>query len=198
MERAKWANLATHPRSQLLFAMYLFTIVWGIDAALPGHATGKTFTSLSVVGDSAVMASSSASYSAIAQFSDGTRKTLANQVQWAESSPFAVLDPTGVLTTQLVNKVEAIIISARYTYGRSSKLASKKVMILPLSFAKSINSTSRNRNTFPADAVPEQTPVNQNGFSIFAVNDLGMHCGDLDHPIVSILPPFNVLHTQVL
>ena len=31
-----------------------------------------------------------------------------------------------------------------------------------------------------------------------AVNDLGMHCADLDYQIFSILPPYNVLHSQVI
>jgi hypothetical protein len=63
---------------------------------------------------------------------------------------------------------------------------------------KSINSTSNNSNTFPAASVPEQPLVNQSGFRVFCVNDLGMHCGDLDHRIASILPPFNVLHSLVI
>ncbi len=36
------------------------------------------------------------------------------------------------------------------------------------------------------------------GYQILAINDLGMHCGDLDTRVASILPPFNVLHTQVV
>lgn len=36
------------------------------------------------------------------------------------------------------------------------------------------------------------------GFTIVAANDLGMHCADLDYRIFSILPPFNVVHAQVL
>jgi hypothetical protein len=63
---------------------------------------------------------------------------------------------------------------------------------------KSINSTSKNRNTLPAVSVPEQPLVTQSGFRVFCANDLGMHCGDLDHRIASILPPFNVLHALVI
>jgi hypothetical protein len=64
--------------------------------------------------------------------------------------------------------------------------------------ATSINSTSRNRTTLPAAPVAEQPLVNLGGFKISAVNDLGMHCGDLDHRIASILPPFNVVHAMVI
>ena len=31
-----------------------------------------------------------------------------------------------------------------------------------------------------------------------AINDLGMHCADLDYKIFSILPPYNVVHGQVI
>lgn len=33
---------------------------------------------------------------------------------------------------------------------------------------------------------------------VLAFNDLGMHCADLDYSTFVILPPFNVLHTQVI
>jgi hypothetical protein len=65
----------------------------------------------------------------------------------------------------------------------------------------SINSTSQNRTPAegkPSTAVSEQQIVPNLLYSVFAINDLGMHCGDLDTRIVSILPPFNVLHAQVI
>jgi hypothetical protein len=60
----------------------------------------------------------------------------------------------------------------------------------------SINSTSQNGT--PASPVAEQAFVNQAAYRIFASNDLGMHCGDLDTRISSILPPFNTVHSQVI
>ncbi|RTZ61700.1 MAG: hypothetical protein DSZ32_01340, partial [Gammaproteobacteria bacterium] len=33
---------------------------------------------------------------------------------------------------------------------------------------------------------------------LLASNDLGMHCADQDYQIFSILPPFNVVHAQVI
>ncbi|MBI1285503.1 MAG: hypothetical protein GC183_14405 [Thiobacillus sp.] len=62
----------------------------------------------------------------------------------------------------------------------------------------SINSTSQNRSSIPATAVPQLTPSNNAAFKVLAVNDLGMHCGDLDSRVMSILPPFNVMHAQVV
>ncbi|MCP3666481.1 MAG: cytochrome C [Gammaproteobacteria bacterium] len=60
----------------------------------------------------------------------------------------------------------------------------------------SINSTSQNGT--PVVPVPEQPFVNMQDYKVFAINDLGMHCGDFDTRISSILPPFNVLHATVI
>jgi hypothetical protein len=64
----------------------------------------------------------------------------------------------------------------------------------------SINSTSA-KGALPTDPVPEQSKTGidpTNLFTLLAINDLGMHCGDQDTRISSILPPFNVLHAQVV
>jgi len=62
--------------------------------------------------------------------------------------------------------------------------------------AVSINSTSRNGT--PGAPVGEQPFIQLPEFKVFASNDLGMHCGDLDTRISSILPPFNIVHSQVI
>jgi len=72
----------------------------------------------------------------------------------------------------------------------------------------SINSTSQNCGSADISGngivcndtpVPEQPFVgNDAGHAIVAINDLGMHCGDLDTRISSILPPFQVLLAQVI
>ena len=63
----------------------------------------------------------------------------------------------------------------------------------------SINSTSQNRPEGPpASAAPEQPIVLGTDFQVVGSNDLGMHCGDLDTRVSSILPPFNVIHSQVI
>jgi len=42
-------------------------------------------------------------------------------------------------------------------------------------------------------------PVTSLGeLQVLAANDLGMHCADLDYQVFSILPPYNVLHAQVV
>src|SRR6266496_4266236 len=35
-------------------------------------------------------------------------------------------------------------------------------------------------------------------YQAFPANDLGMHCADPDFQIFTVLPPFNVLHAQVI
>jgi hypothetical protein len=61
----------------------------------------------------------------------------------------------------------------------------------------SINSTSQNDGA-PSKPVRQAKFKRTRDFQILAVNDLGMHCGDLDTRVASILPPFNVLHAVVL
>jgi hypothetical protein len=80
---------------------------------------------------------------------------------------------------------------------RTRAVGRRSFTILP-DTRKSINSTSQKRATFAASPVVEQPFVNQVLYRILSANDLGMHCGDLDHRIASILPPFNVLHAQVI
>ena len=42
------------------------------------------------------------------------------------------------------------------------------------------------------------TPPILGNLAVVGANDLGMHCADLDYSIFSILPPFNVVHAQVI
>ena len=44
---------------------------------------------------------------------------------------------------------------------------------------------------------PTPVPVKKNT-QLLAFNDLGMHCMDEDYSVFSVLPPFNVLHAQVI
>jgi len=62
----------------------------------------------------------------------------------------------------------------------------------------SINSTSLDSAGKVTTVVPQQPQVANTGYSVLAINDLGMHCGDLDTRVASILPPFQVLLAQVI
>ncbi len=61
----------------------------------------------------------------------------------------------------------------------------------------SVNSTSQD-GSITSTSVGLQPFSGNTSYRIFGTNDLGMHCGDFDTRISSILPPFNVLHAQVI
>ena len=72
----------------------------------------------------------------------------------------------------------------------------QQVQCVPADLNISINSTAQ--NGCPDGTVPQAAQVPNNNYSVLAINDLGMHCGDLDTRISSILPPFQVLLAQVV
>ena len=80
--------------------------------------------------------------------------------------------------------------------GGASNVAIVTIGVAPID-AVSINSTSVD-GLVPDNAVSEVEQVSNPASTLLAVNDLGMHCGDLDTRISSILPLFNVFHAQVV
>lgn len=63
----------------------------------------------------------------------------------------------------------------------------------------SINSTSANQEgALPISPVETQDLINTGTHALLVANDLGMHCADIDYQVFSILPPFNVVHAQVI
>ena len=52
--------------------------------------------------------------------------------------------------------------------------------------------------TVSGTTTPPPPPSSTLPWRVLASNDLGMHCADLDYQIFSILPPFNVVHAQVV
>ncbi|MGD8590756.1 MAG: hypothetical protein PVG22_18185, partial [Chromatiales bacterium] len=55
--------------------------------------------------------------------------------------------------------------------------------------------TTTTTTTIPTTTTPVDTTASH---QVLAFNDLGMHCADLDYSTFVILPPFNVVHTQVI
>lgn len=163
-----------------------------------------SLNSLSISGPTSVASNSDASYTARATFSNGTTQDVTNSATWAENSTFATISSTGVMTTTAPTSNQSVMVTASYTSGTVARSSTLAVTITagspppPSGTTKSINSTSQNRDAIPSASVPEQILTTQNGFNILATNDLGMHCGDLDHRVASILPPFNVLHSLVI
>ncbi len=91
--------------------------------------------------------------------------------------------------------------TASFTYTANDAGGASNIATVNIGVAAdgevSINSTSAN-GALPVDPVPELLPLDSGSYTVLAINDLGMHCGDLDTRISSILPPFNVLHAQVV
>lgn len=93
--------------------------------------------------------------------------------------------------------------TARAYDAASNKTTSNQLRLIVMKPVPnvSINSTSENSQGQVATAVPEQ-PILANSastaYTVLAINDLGMHCGDFDTRVASILPPFQVLLGQVV
>jgi hypothetical protein len=97
---------------------------------------------------------------------------------------------------QLVCSTALLMLTLSACGGGSG--GSDSTQTAPAPTGTSINSTSQNSALPVTDAVTLQPRVPNNTYSVLAINDLGMHCGDLDTRIASILPPFQVLLAQVI
>ena len=118
-------------------------------------------------------------------------------------------DPTGAAALQALNNGDSVNDTFNYTVsdgngGTDTAVVTVAVAGLdeqqqacnPADLNISINSTSQ--NGCPDATIPQQAIVPNTTYSVLAINDLGMHCGDLDTRIASILPPFQVLLAQVI
>lgn len=48
------------------------------------------------------------------------------------------------------------------------------------------------------EVIIDRGNTDKGNFRVLAANDLGMHCADRDYQIMSILPPFNNVHAQII
>jgi hypothetical protein len=131
--------------------------------------------------------------------------------------PFTVIIVSDVAHGNIINQLNGTVSytpgsgytgTDTFTYtvdddkGASSNIATVTITVNSIIGSDiSINSTSQ--NGIPISSVTEQPAPGDTGSRdgnhvILAINDLGMHCGDLDTRISSILPPFNVLHATVI
>jgi hypothetical protein len=159
----------------------------------------SSLSTLLVTGATSVQAGTTAAYTATATFSDGSTRDVTATSTWSVNSSAATISSGGVLTASQVATDQAVTVSAGYTSGGVTQRASTSVTVMaPKPTSASLNSTSQNRNSLPAAIVVQPPLTTLAGYNILAMNDLGMHCGDLDHRVVSILPPFNVMHALVI
>jgi len=117
-------------------------------------------------------------------FGDGATSTQANP-----SHTYAA--PGSYTVTLTVTDDSGATASAITTASITAAVACE-----PANLDRSINSTSQ--DGCPDTKVTQRAIVANTTHSVLAINDLGMHCGDLDTRIASILPPFQVLLAQVV
>ena len=106
----------------------------GVERAVSGApsscdgGTTKSLTGLSITGPATVLESSSATYAAIASFSDGTTQNVTATATWSDSSSYASI-AAGVLTTAAVASDQTVTIGSSYTSGGVSRSASLSVTV---------------------------------------------------------------------
>ena len=165
-------------------------------------ATTVGLTAFTMSGPTSVNSGGSGCYTATATFSNNTTQNVTASASWSVSPAVGTISG-GTYSPGAVTANQNVTLSASYSSNGAIRNGTLAVTVQAAggrnaSGGKSINSTSQNRATLPSAPVAEQPLTNLSGFSIFSVNDLGMHCGDLDHRVASILPPFNTLHAQVI
>lgn len=88
----------------------------------------RTLSGLTIVGPSIINESSTAAYSAVASWSDGTATTITPL--WSEDSPYAIVSNEGMLTSTAISGNKFANLTARYGYGGVTKTATQPVTIV--------------------------------------------------------------------
>ena len=104
------------------------------------------------------------------------------------------------------NAVGKVSVSSSNARVATASLSATNVNVTGVAVGNAVVSVSDSAQTrtievtVVAAAATTPPPVvgASNSFAVLAANDLGMHCADLDYQIFSILPPFNVVHAQVI
>ena len=116
--------------------------------------------------------------------------------------PISSAEDPGVVTYNSVGNYTTTLTASDGQAGCTPQTRSisvqpnQQVQCVPADLNTSINSTSQ--NGCPDGSIPQVAQVANDTVSILAINDLGMHCGDLDTRIASILPPFQAMLAQVI
>lgn len=111
------------------FAILAFAFAWGYSAAFADDDDDARLTALAISGPDSVNESSSASYTATATFSDGSKRTVTSSASWSDSSSYASIS-SGRLTTRAVTSNHSVTITARYSRNDVRRTAQKTVAIL--------------------------------------------------------------------
>lgn len=78
------------------------------------------------------------------------------------------------------------------------KLEASELTVVPCQIQAKLDNDVAKKPVEQAPADCDTQQPSRSSMVVLAANDLGMHCADLDYQIFSILPPFNVVHAQVL
>ena len=159
------------------------------DDARPNHSPSCSIDT--PTGDLTLLAGDSANFSSTVTDVDGDKLTIAWTFDGGSPASATVEDPGSVSFAS--PGTYTVTLDASDGRGGQCTRQSRTVTVTEIP-AVSINSTST-RGPIPGtySPVPERPRVAGGNYSVFAVNDLGMHCGDLDGRIANILPPFQVL-----
>lgn len=115
-----------------------------------------------------------------------------------------VNNSSNVAVTNAVGKVS--VSSSNNSIARAA-YASNMVTVTAVANGNAVISVRDSRQTRTIEVTvtsasglvqPPAAGAGGDSFAVLAANDLGMHCADLDYQIFSILPPFNVVHAQVI
>lgn len=126
---------------------YVFTGVWPTVSGFPGPGGGVitinpglsggtfnpiTLSSMTIAGPANVSEGTSASYFAVARFSNGEMQNFTN-AGWSSSLPsIAAISTNGVLTTGKVTSNTVVSLSVPYSYFSSSSIVTTNVTVMNL------------------------------------------------------------------
>jgi hypothetical protein len=101
-----------------------------VEFATTGEISPFADYSLSVSGPSSVMENTTASYTALVTFADGTTETVTESASWGEDSSYASIDSNGVLSASGVIGDQTVTITAFYTYEGVMETAQTAITIM--------------------------------------------------------------------
>lgn len=164
------------------------------DDARPNHSPSCSIDT--PTGDLTLLAGDSANFSSTVTDVDGDKLTVAWVFGGGSPASATVEDPGSVSFAS--PGTYPVTLDASDGRGGQCTRQSRTVTVTEIP-AVSINSTSAS-GPIPGiySPVSERARVTGGNYSVLAVNDLGMHCVDLDGRIANILPPFQVLLGQVI
>jgi hypothetical protein len=178
-----------------------------VGLAIGWPSLGATATCTIAPQDTAVAQNGSVAWSATYSGLSGTPTyawtfTGGNIATSTAARPTVTYARVGGFTTSLTLRsgttsatCKTTVTSAPKVSINSTSQSSTETTSDPYTVAKAVTEAPRPKN---ANSLSPATGTGSTSYQVLAINDLGMHCGDLDTRISSILPPFQVLLSQVI